>query len=1232
MKRQRQRTFVLLIFILMLFSVTTEVLLIFNITAKQAKEAGLSRLDAIRGDFETTVSSTQHSVLQLAVDVHPYLADEAELKAYIAERGEELYALTSGACRNVYIMTEDMYICSDSAHASDSSLSDKDEKYNGATNAAGSAFVSNPYYDIDAGGVCYSVSAALSDKKTVVGMDCTMDSVTRHIKEIALDGERDIFLVTNDGMIAGAVDDSLIGKDIVTEMPEYAGIFSLMKTSSEPVNSRQQDTNYFAVKSNYGVSLIVSEDNRTFYRTSLIPVVAMSAVTVLMFVFVIVMYLRGAKTESKAREDLEYREKFLRKSISNLNDPLAKIRNSSSAENIKHSTNYEQEFDSIRAASDTLSEQIKEIIAYSDLIRSEHETQLQKEEEEAREIKSSRTFRTVIYLSLSAVLVLCVYINYAAASNYGKSRMKTQALEYQTALSDWIYTQKCILDTYGNAISADPSIVENYDEAIKLLDGITKKYPEVSASYIANPELSPTIYMNSGWKPSEGWRVEDREWYKQTVGAKEDWSISPPYCDIQTGYYCVTFSKELYSSDTGEFIGVFAIDFYMDKLVEILGGSYSDTGYAFLTDEDGRILNHPYGSYQMTENSSRNVFELPYHMASPYTGDVAFFSDYDGELKAAVSMFNEMSHLSLYVVSDLQTAYGDILIFSFLSIAALVFCMVLVYRLITSLIKLQERTNKSLREAADSAIAADEAKSKFLAQMSHEIRTPINAVIGMNEMILRESADNTIREYAVNIQSAGRTLLSLINSILDFSKIEDGKMEIIPVKYDTASMIHDLVSSITPRAKSKGLELIVRTDATLPSALKGDDVRIKQVVSNLLTNAVKYTEKGSVKLIFKRENQHDDTIDLYVEVTDTGIGIKEEDLGALFDSFKRLEEKRNRNIEGTGLGMSIVTKLLGMMDSKLEVHSEYGKGSTFCFRVRQRIASPVAMGDYQSRIMKPDELDDDMRHLYAPRAQVLVVDDNEMNIKVAVSMLKVYGIVPDTAGSGHDAIELCKEKKYHIIFMDHMMPILDGIETLKLLKEQQLIDDHTSVIALTANAIVGAKEMYLGEGFNDYLTKPIESRKFEKLIEKYLPERLVTHRKLEPPTIKEEKHDADSFTMTELKELHEKCPAIDVMTGLGYCMDSKEFFLDTLDGYLQTDKRLELSQAFESGDIKNYGILAHSLKSTSKTVGALVLSEHAKELEFAAKRGDEAYIKEHHESVMTEYAAVLDGVREVLKK
>ncbi len=392
------------------------------------------------------------------------------------------------------------------------------------------------------------------------------------------------------------------------------------------------------------------------------------------------------------------------------------------------------------------------------------------------------------------------------------------------------------------------------------------------------------------------------------------------------------------------------------------------------------------------------------------------------------------------------------------------------------------------KEIADSANAA---KSRFLASMSHEIRTPINAVLGMDEIILRETTENSIRSYASDIMSAGRTLLSLINDILDLSKVEEGKMEIIPVQYEVSSLINDLCNMIRERAVRKGLKFELEADEDIPHLLNGDEVRIRQCVLNILTNAVKYTEEGSVKLRVSFEKKDNENIMLVFTVEDTGIGMKEEELEILFSPYKRFEDERNHAIEGTGLGMSITKQLLDLMGSELVVESEYGKGSRLSFSVEQEVISWTGIGGLTQRITQTKQNIPAYRELFqAPDARILVVDDTEMNLTVMQSLLKKTKIRIDTALSGKDALTLSEGNKYDVIFIDHMMPGMDGIETLSHLRESGK-NQETPAIALTANAVSGARKIYLDAGFTDYISKPVEGDKLEKLLYVLLPDEKI---------------------------------------------------------------------------------------------------------------------------------------------
>lgn len=389
-----------------------------------------------------------------------------------------------------------------------------------------------------------------------------------------------------------------------------------------------------------------------------------------------------------------------------------------------------------------------------------------------------------------------------------------------------------------------------------------------------------------------------------------------------------------------------------------------------------------------------------------------------------------------------------------------------------------------LREAIELANQVSEAKTSFLANMSHELRTPINVIIGFNEMILRENQDANISEYATNAKNAADALLMLVNDVLDFSKIEAGKMEIAPMDYSVKTLLNSVMSMMTERAESKGLALYLNCDKNVPEYLSGDLGRIQQILINLLSNAIKYTDKGTVTLKVSA-NIYGDTADVLFSVKDTGIGIKEDDIDRLFNEFERIDLKRNRNIEGTGLGLNITTGLLRLMNSKLNVQSVYGEGSEFSFTIKQNIVSTKV--DSSEAIQVSERI-----RFTAPDFKLLIVDDNKMNRMVFANLLKETMIKVDQAESGAQCIEMVSNKEYDIIMLDHMMPEMDGIEALSIMLNQNLIDiKKTPVIALTANAIAGAKEMYLEHGFTDYLAKPVKPNDLNAMILKYIPQGMI---------------------------------------------------------------------------------------------------------------------------------------------
>ena len=767
-----------------------------------------------------------------------------------------------------------------------------------------------------------------------------------------------------------------------------------------------------------------------------------------------------------------------------------------------------------------------------------------------------------------------------------------------------------------------------------------------------------------GWVPPEGYDPTQRDWYIAALKANGDSTIVAPYLDAQTGNIIISICRML-SSGTD----VVSLDVAMNHIQDIVVNlKIMEKGYGFVVAQDGMIVAHQddslKGSYLNETDSQRALLEKIQEVR-----DGHFEIDDHGQRNTVFVHQILGQWYSVIIVSngELYAEVNQQLTVNVL-ISVVIFLLIGFFYMIgrrneqNYSRKIEEMRTEEQRQAyearalkleKEAADRSNQAKSDFLAEMSHEIRTPINAVLGMNEIILREtqnardtippemvSVRNSVRQIRIcshNIENAGSSLLSIINDILDLSKIESGKMEITEGEYWLRDLLDGLSSMFFFRASEKGLQFIVNVDEKLPNHLYGDKVRVRQIFTNLLTNAVKYTNEGQVCLDVRGEilesEDAESILRLMVTVRDTGIGIREEDIDKLFTKFQRVDLKTNSTVEGTGLGLAITHSLLTMMGGSIRVESEYGAGSAFIITLPQKIVSMESIGSVKTSFERDTQDSVAYRELFhAPDARILIVDDTRMNLTVVTGLLKNTWIQVDTAISGRRAIELAGSNAYDLILMDQRMPEMDGTEAMRLIQAQENgLNRDTPVICLTADAIIGARERYLAEGFRDYLPKPIDSRNLEQMLLKYLPPEKVIHVQQrgskvshpgKAPREDEEENRYDSL----------KASGINPAAGLRFAQNDETLYGVLLNEYANTaeEKLPEIQRYFDAQDWKNYAILVHALKSTSRTIGAESLADLAEDIEHAAKTGDVNLIGKAHPRMIKLYEETVSSIREII--
>ena len=1177
MRRKKVRlshTIVVLITAILVGIVVLNLVVMYNIAKEQVEEIGEMRIQSIAAGFQTSLTRAQSTFDRVSIDFEKLLLEDAkeeEIRLFLADQRNMEYTLSEGGCLNVFCVVDGVVMISEMDTPEDYVLQERSWYRALMTKKKGEVYISPAYEDAWTDNMCITMARML-DNGAVVGIDYNVSEIQSYVAQMSGDGYGDAIIIDENETIVGYTDPDMIGKNLSDELPQYRDAFLQAAAAS---------TDNFVLYNNG-----MGERSYTIFCS---------------------------KTTNGW---------YMMCSVSNWN------------------LYRESYFQLLRNSVVSVLFILTIVVLYfmgqrRGLKNDDDEIQTQKKKVELTE-KEQRRYQIGISLILVSTMIIVIIYTVNTTINGSLLNMEEELQIYSGKVEDWVLEQKSVLDMFGSLVVANPEILNDYDETMKYLEDITRYFPEMGLVFIANPDFShghPMVATNN-WEPGEGYVVEERPWYIGAMTSK-DFFITEPFYDLRTGEYCVTFSKVI-ESDKGEFYGVCGIYFYMNTLREILDESQGESGYAFVVNESGTMIGHINPEYRveyvLSHDVSANVHDLPYDRLYSQSGMVTL-RDYDGKNKVCMTMDEENSGFRVIMVRDWWEIYGSAIQYTTLFLLLLGGCILVVNWAISRMIYWQRNANEELKKAANAAIQGEKAKSLFLSNMSHEIRTPINAILGMNEMILREYTDPQLLTYSGNIQSSGRTLLTLINDILDMSKIESGKMEIIPTEYKTADLFIDLWNVIYLRAENKSLTVSFTVDEMMPDTLYGDDVRVKQIVTNILTNAVKYTFEGGVELHAAYEKQGEDMITLIVSVKDTGIGIKEEDQGRLFENFQRLDEDKTRHIEGTGLGMSITVMLLKLMDGDIKVESVYQEGSTFTVWIPQKVINNEPIGDFESirnshTLTKAKHYDS----FEAPGANILVVDDNALNLVVFTSFLKLTKMNIVTVESAEKCLELVKEQPFHIIFMDHMMPKMDGVEALhEIRKMKDFPNEKTPIVALTANAISGAREYYLEEGFADFLTKPIDSDKLEQMVVEYLPEDLVHKREAGAPESGKENDAAKESETTSQSRYQEY--GISIEKGISNASGSMKLYLNIMEIFIQDKERqAQLKQFIADQNAHDYGIQVHALKGDARMLGAESLADMAYEHEKQSKAGNLAYVEEHWDELVERWERARTGFEEFYRE
>ncbi len=1087
---RRQKATALVLALVILLVIAIDASLILRLSRARSNELGNTQLDVIRSDLEDTITGAETALLRVAMGAEQLMetgAAQEELTEYFYAQRDKYQP--NASFKNVYIANPDWLIVPD-FNAPEGFHAPERSWFIGAQEHPGEVFITEPYLDADDGQMCFSVSTLLSDGETVVGMDLNFSEAQESILRMTQGREQTAMIVTSGGLIAGYTDMSLVGERAEEKLPDYAGILKRV-ASSQAHNSFRVELDgrpciVFSSETDNGWYLILSVDTGTLYGESYRQVAILALVNLAMLAAVLIFCLLSIRKTGQAEDMMSEAGGRMNGFADRIWESAAHLLRLGDVRLLRKKEDPEELLDRVKDSGQHLSALADEMRSSAVRLRSEAEkgrtAAKVADSLEAPSRKVRNGIIAALLVSLAIVLTFCISIS----SSWGTSRLNREADSYENQLNEWLTEQTSILYMFSDVISSQPGLLDDYDAAVRWLADISGNYPDISLCYLANPYLEHPVIMSNGWEPGEDYRPETRPWYRATERSANGFSISSPYLDAESGTYCITLSRVVYGK-SGEFLGIFGIDFFLDKLISVLGESYTSRGYAFLVDSDSVIINHPNEAYQIGESSGMSIEDTEYADAFNRDG-VTTLRDYSSKLMACLGRKTD-SGFTVMVANRWWDIYGNVVIVTIVFLLLFSACLLFIVSLINRLIRWQAEANRKLVAAAEEARNANMAKSRFLSQMSHEIRTPMNAIIGLNSIVLRDESISAHTRLELEKSSASaRHLLALINDILDMSRIESGRTVLKAETFAFRELLEQISVIVGGQCEDKGLQFVFKRNGPLDEYYVGDALKLKQIIINILGNSVKFTDApGVITFAVEQTSCTQEKAVLRFIMEDTGIGMDKEFIPKLFDAFSQEDSGNTSKYGGSGLGMAITKSFVDMMDGEIRVESEKGLGTTFTVT--------VTLGRVHES--ERQEASDDAADVSAPEVslegrRVLIAEDQEMNAEILMDLLEMEGIGSEWAENGKLAVERFAQSEaghFDAILMDVRMPVMDGLTAAREIRKLDRPDAGTiPIVALTANAFEEDVQQCLQAGMNAHLAKPVEMERLYQVLGKLIRE------------------------------------------------------------------------------------------------------------------------------------------------